>query len=355
MNAGLSLSYSSGTADDMENFNGTYDYAVQAGWAGHGWNLGGASYIARDFTDNKYKYYLVLGGMAAEIRWNGSKWVTDPEQFLKIERIAAPLGYHREDMASWRITAKNGTQYYFGSNQYTPGTGTDGGEPIGNWTEVIFNELYQSSSWKSLRSGSKWHLRLVVDPSGNRMEYDYDNEIDWVGGECLRNVSWPPAERYYDKAVYLKEVRWSGNSNAGISPKLKVTLTRETRPDWKVIGWEQRCVQARYANERLKNVTVYAYDATNGGWPILSKYTLNYTQNQLHSLLSSVDRYGKNGATLLNSYTFGYTGIWNTVRLNSANNGQGEAPNTPMAGSRSTTVTTALKSTGGRGCPSAAR
>jgi len=316
MNPGLSLNYSSGTPDDMENFNGTYAYEVQAGWAGHGWNLGGAAYVAKDFGNNKYQ--LVLAGMGAEIFWNGSKWVSDPEQFLKIERIAAPWNAKREDMSSWRMTAKNGTQYYFGSDQY------DGnGEPIGNWSEVIFDDLFRSSQWESVRVGSKWHLRLVVDPLGNRMEYDYDNEIDWVGGECFRNMGWEPGERFYDKAVYLKEVRWSGNNSAGVGTKLKMTLTRESRSDWQVIGWEDRCVQARYANERLKNVTVYAYDATNGSWPILGKYVLNYSQNQLHSLLTSVNYYGKNGTPLLNTYTFGYTGSWNTVRLNSANNGQG--------------------------------
>jgi RHS repeat-associated protein len=170
--------------------------------------------------------------------------------------------------------------------------------------------------------GSKWYLRAVEDARGNYIEYDYDVEGEGIGGECLIGAWWPDASRWYHKATYLREVRWSGNRN-GLPARMRVQFARENRPDWQVQYWDHRCVQARYAQQRLKTVLVQVHDSIDNQWYTLRQYQLNYSQSQLHSLLSSIQQHGKHGSQLLHTYSFGYQGGHNNVRLQTANNGQG--------------------------------
>jgi len=321
----LQIGYSSGTADDMHNYNGDYSYEVQASWVGHGWNLSGLYYIVRDFGANKYM--LVLNGISTEIVRTGNTntdWRTDPEQFLQIEHWypSSTVGYYRYDVDDWIVRTKDGMTYYFGSNQWDSDQ-----EPIGNWTEVIFKNFYFSDGWKSVRTGSKWWLRAVEDPMGNRMEFTYDIETDWIGGECLRQVNnqpwWPTDKRYYDRTTYVREIRWSGNPGQGIPYRMRVLFHRQSRPDWKVYGWDKRCVQARFGKQRLQEIEVQVWDAIANGWHTQRRYRLYYIQNELHSLLNRIELVGKDGQSVLHTYHMTYSGGHNIVRLKTIDNGWG--------------------------------
>lgn len=345
MNPGLSLSYSSGVVDDLSSFVGDYFYGMQASWVGYGWHLGGVSAISWDPANRKY--LLNLGGSSAEIRWNGSAWVTDPNQFWRIERIQQSANNIREDIQGWRITTKEGTRYEFGSSSFNPN-----GEPTDSFTEMIISNDGPHSKRRPIR----WNLRLVVDAQGNRMEYEYkkvdpDTESTLkvtgpygsgmageartqVRGDCIIGVYFTPWELGYDAGSYLSEVRWSGNANGGISPRLRILLEREPRPDWRIDVWSNDdCAQARFLLERLKRVRVQVQES-NGTWQSLREYEMEYAitggqdtppagMNAHHSLLTKISHKGKGGSGTLSETTFTYDGIHSMARLQRADNGLG--------------------------------
>ena len=327
MAPGLSLSYSSGVADDLESLHGATGYKAQADWVGYGWSLGGLSHVAR--TKDETIYSLNMGGVDARILKRDNRWITNPDRFLKIEHTSAWSGLHirdggrnRYDLGDWAITASDGTVYHFGSSEFAPtdhSFRTHEGEPLGNWTEVFF---YRKWSYHA-RTGNRWHLRMVEDPNGNRIEYEYDveqNEFDCRSTENGR-VHFHGDDLRYDSMVYPSEIRWSANAGEGVEPKLRVRFVREERPDHELEN-DDRCAQLRFGKERLKRIIVEAWDNPNG-WHSIAEYELGYIQGSNHSLLSSLTRKGKQGDETLRAWTFGYAGSGNAVRLTEANNGLG--------------------------------
>ncbi|MCY3994420.1 MAG: hypothetical protein OXF50_24565 [Caldilineaceae bacterium] len=322
MKPGLSLSYSSGVADDLESLHGASNYKTQANWVGYGWSLGGLSHVAR--TNDGNIYSLNMGGVGARILKRDNRWITDPDRFLKLEHTQEWSGRHirdghtRYDVDDWVITAPDGTVYHFGSNQFAPPNSpiaTQDGEPIGNWTEIIFRS--------NARQGNRWHLRMVEDPNGNRIEYDYDveNEEAECRSEHHGRFRFAGDDKLYDRMVYPSEIRWSANAGAGIESKLRVRFLREERPDHELEN-DDRCAQLRFGKERLKRIVVEAWDNPNG-WHSIAEYEFGYIQGSNHSLLSSLTRKGKQGEETLRAWTFGYAGSGNAVRLTEADNGFG--------------------------------
>ncbi|MCY3708650.1 MAG: hypothetical protein OXG26_07100, partial [Caldilineaceae bacterium] len=323
---GLSLNYSSGVADDIESIHGPTEYKAQANWVGYGWSMGGLSHISSRFDADDYN--LMLNGASLRIFEYRGRWVSDPEQFLKIEHerswsgFEVPnTGHNRYDLDDWRITTPDGTVYHFGSHQFAAldsSSPTHAGEPLGNWTEVLFYDRRNHHN----RRGSRWHLRLVEDTNGNRIEYEYDAETEAFACRNDRDgrMQFYGDDLRYDRMVYPKTVRWSANSGQGIEPKLRVTFTREPRPDFEIE--KERCDQARFGKERLKTIRIEAWDNPNG-WHSIAEYELGYGQGRRHSLLSSVTRRGKLGQETLRSWRFNYKGSDNAVRLTEADNGLG--------------------------------
>jgi len=323
---GLSLNYSSGVADDIESIHGPTEYKAQANWVGYGWSMGGLSHISSRFDADYYD--LAMNGTVVRIIRQGDGWISDPEQFLRIEHeqswsgLDVPnTGRNRYDLDDWRITTPDGTVYHFGSHQFAAlesSSPTHAGEPLGNWTEVLFYDRRNHHN----RRGSRWHLRLVEDTNGNRIEYEYDAETEEFACRNDRSgrVQFYDEDLRYDRMVYPKTIRWSANSGQGIEPKLRVTFTREPRPDFEIE--KERCDQARFGKERLKTVRIEAWDNPNG-WHGIAEYELGYNQGRHHSLLSSVTRRGKLGQEILRSWRFNYRGSDNAVRLTEADNGLG--------------------------------
>ena len=329
MGPGLSLSYSSGVADDLENLHGPSDYKAQANWVGYGWSLGGLSQVARTGEDGVYS--LNMGGVGARILRRDRRWVTDPERFLKIEHEREWSGHYtynkhhkdahgrnRYDMDGWEVTTPDGTVYHFGAEEFVPERDAPprhGGEPLGSWTEINFD--------RHARRSSRWHLRMVEDANGNRIAYEYEVEHGEVSchDEKRGRFKFYGDDALYDRMVYPSEIRWSGNAGAGVEPKLRVRFVREARPDV-AIEKESECRQYRYGEERLKRIVVEAWDNPNG-WHVVAEYELGYVEGSNHSLLSSLTRRGKGGEERLRVWTFGYAGSGNAVRLSEVDNGLG--------------------------------
>ena len=283
MTPGLSLNYASGAADDLETIHGAAAYKAQANWVGYGWSLGGLSHISHS-PDARY-YNLVLGDVAVRIHRLDGRWVTEPERFLKIEHEVdwsgydvPDVGHNRYDLDDWVITTSDGTVYHFGSNQFIPFNyvfSTHGDEPVGDWTEVIFH----SRSGRHVRQGSRWHLRMVEDANGNRIEYEYDAEHGEFScrDDSRVRVAFAGDDLLYDRMAYPSVIRWSANAGESVEPKLRVRFTREARPDHEIE--KEECDQARFGMERLKTILIEAWDAPNG-WHSIAEYEFGYMPEQ---------------------------------------------------------------------------
>ncbi|MBP7963694.1 MAG: RHS repeat-associated core domain-containing protein [Caldilineaceae bacterium] len=322
----LSLNYSSSSADDLTLYpNGTYDYKSQAGWAGLGWNLGGLSFISRDpeksLSSTYDVYQMVLNGTSVEIWYNETNgaYDTNPASFMKIERQGhtAPLGDWDVRNDSWIVTTGDGTKYTFGG-------------PDGNMQNF---ESYYNGGWRHRRAVNRWYLREVRDILGNRMNFNYTRETRLLGGNCLTGGWWPNEQRWYDRSYYPTEIYWSGNDGAGVPMRMRVRFETESRDDWKIDGSINSCDAALYTNNRLKRIWVEVNDVQVGGWHALRKVELGYSYSApvnngrwpqaQHSLLNTIQQYGKNGGSWLNTQTFTYAGTHNDIRLSTADNGQG--------------------------------
>ena len=328
LSPGLSLNYSSGVADDVESIHGYEEHKTQANWVGYGWSLGGFSHVSH--APGSDYYTLVLNGVAVRIYKRLNRWVTEPERFLKIEHEVEYSGYNvpnagntRYDLDEWVVTTTDGAVYHFGAHEFASSADarlTHEGEPLGNWTEVLF---HRQTNRHHMRVGSRWLLRKVEDPNGNRIEYEYDAEL---GEFTCRNdhsgrVTFYGDDLRYDRISYPSQIRWSANAGAAIEAKLRLSFVREPRPD-DTIEVDDNCEQARFGSERLKTVKVEAWDNPNG-WHSLAEYEFGYVQGRRHSLLSSLTRKGKQGEQTLRTWRFGYEGDANSVRLTEADNGLG--------------------------------
>ncbi|MEZ4713671.1 MAG: hypothetical protein R3A44_41165 [Caldilineaceae bacterium] len=117
----------------------------------------------------------------------------------------------------------------------------------------------------------------------------------------------------------------------GASPTMKAVFGYESRSDYQITDYNERCVQAMWSDQRLKTITIYV---NASGWQRLRQYELGYgysSGTKTHSLLTSLKQYGysansdSNRVGPLNTYTFGYSQMGNhaQVYLTTADNGWG--------------------------------
>ncbi|MGW8951522.1 RHS repeat domain-containing protein [Streptomyces sp. NPDC055709] len=145
---------------------------------------------------------LSLGGKTTELVYDSTKgWHPAADSGEKVEKLTgAPnadegtagvdgIGEH------WKITAADGTQYFFGKNKL-PGwrdNGTGADDPVTNstWTAPVFGNqagepCYNASfaaAW--CQQAWRWQLDYVVDPRGNAVAYYWKKDPNNYG----RNVS----------------------------------------------------------------------------------------------------------------------------------------------------------------------
>ncbi|MGO9092760.1 MAG: toxin TcdB middle/N-terminal domain-containing protein [bacterium] len=247
-------------------------------WIGVGFNLDmgfiqrstkwGVNYNAngsKDFVVSVNGSYmeLVIRSDWGQYTPNGSNWFgARTEGFLT-------KYYFDKTNKCWTATAKDGTQYFYGST---------------------------AASRQDFNSGSnvfKWCLDKVVDRFGNYMTISYTKN----NGE-----------------IYPKEIDYTGNSQLGLSPTNKITFTLTTRTDIPQNFTPNYLVKT--AN-RLSTISVYG---NNGTTPI-RKYVLayQYSPGSSRSQLISVTEYGSDGKSTLPpiKFTWNSTGTLGTYALKS--------------------------------------
>ncbi len=199
---GVSFSYSidipDGRAGVQPSLGLSYSSTGGDGWVGVGWNIGlgaitrtpeyGALfYDSRDsFSWNGQKLVKVSGSTSNE---NGTyrPEVTDGDSpQLKLTGI--------ENGGTWEVLDSSGTKTTFGDSS----------------SSRIYNPDQITRTYS-------WYLSKEEDLNGNYMQVLYDTS------------------EYADKrSLYLKEIRYTGNSRSGASPKQYVKFITKTRDDFSV-------------------------------------------------------------------------------------------------------------------------
>ncbi|EMJ93443.1 SpvB/TcaC N-terminal domain-containing protein [Leptospira alstonii] len=179
----LSLSYSSTGGD---------------GWLGVGWSLslgsitrtpeyGALWYDARDtFTWNGQRLVKVAGGTTNE---NGTYRPEIASEDLVVLRLS-----NIESGGVWEVLDSTGTKTVFGEST----------------SSRIFNPQVPNQTYS-------WYLTRTEDKNGNYLQVHYDN-----------------SEYSNTRNLYLKEIRYTGNSKSGVSARQYVKFITKQRDDFYV-------------------------------------------------------------------------------------------------------------------------
>ncbi|SDN04401.1 HYD1 signature containing ADP-ribosyltransferase family protein [Allokutzneria albata] len=199
----LSLGYSSSVVDGRTSATNN-----QASPVGDGWDVNVGGYITRQYkscaedlggnqgqrktgdlcvapgTDN---LTLMLAGVATELVYDSAAkfWRPKQDDGSRIERLAGTANGD-VDGEHWKITATDGTQYFFGLNRL-PGWAEGKPTTQSTWTVPVFgnhagetcNKPAYADSW--CQRAWQWNLDYVVDTRGNVSTFYYDTETNHYG------------------------------------------------------------------------------------------------------------------------------------------------------------------------------
>ncbi|WP_079189073.1 RHS repeat domain-containing protein [Streptomyces kebangsaanensis] len=366
----VGLSYSSGSLDGRTG--GTNN---QGSWAGDGFSLW-PGYIERKYKpcaddgvknadgnkpgDLCWAYdnaFLSFSGKGGELVPTGAdSWKLKNDDGTKVDRLrSTSRGNGDNDGEYWRLTAPDGTRYYFGYNRLP---GWADGKPVTNsaWTVPVFgNDTGEpchasafADSW--CQQAWRWNLDYAVDVYGNAIAYYYNQETNSYG----RNLKAKDNTRYV-RGGSLDRIEYGLKSDSvyGTKPLAKVDFTTSERclPDartdcsdinkdafyWYDTPWDLNCDSGKdcdkgrlspvfFTRKRLTGITTEVLKGDThtkvDSWTLGHRWGMADTDYQL--LLDSVQRTGHTAtpAVTLPKTTFAYTQLVN--RLDKT--GDGYAP-----------------------------
>ncbi|MEV6379839.1 polymorphic toxin-type HINT domain-containing protein [Streptomyces sp. NPDC051773] len=360
----VGLTYSSAAVDGR-----TGNTNNQSSWVGDGFDL------SPGFVERRYKpcdddgvenadggkpgdlcwaydnAFLSFNGKGGELVPDGTdSWRLKKDDGTKVARIRGSSdnvrGNGARDDEYWRVTAPDGTRYYFGYNRL-PGW-TDGKETTDSaWTVPVFGDdsgepCHASTfadSW--CQQGWRWNLDYVVDARGNAIAYYYDKETNSYG----RNLKAADDTRYVrggtvDRIEYgLKSTSMysaQALAKADFTNSERCIADAQTDCDsiandaayWYDTPWDLNCDagtdcdEGRYSpvyftRKRLTGVAAQVYDGSGyknvDSWKLTHRWGMADTDYQL--LLDSVQRTGHTAtpAITLPKTTFAYTQLANRL------------------------------------------
>ncbi|MEU3394932.1 RHS repeat-associated core domain-containing protein [Streptomyces albidoflavus] len=366
----VTLSYSSGAIDGRTG--GTNN---QASWVGDGFDL------SPGFIERRYKpcaddgvknadgrkpgdlcwgydnAFISFNGMGGELVPAGdNEFKLKKDDGTRVTRLRnTALANGDNDGEYWRVTAPDGTRYYFGYNR--PSGWTEGKEETNSsWTVPVFGNNSGEPCHKTTFADSwcqqtwRWNIDAVIDSHGNRMTYYYGKEANSYGRNTKAADDTP-----YTRGGYLKRIEYGlrnfydkpqaqvlfDNSERCL-PETGVTCAADTINDkkfyWYDTPWDLNCkagaecdsprlAPSFWTRKRLTDVTtqVLQTDGTYGkvdSWKLGHRWGMADVDYQL--LLDSVQHTGHTASTpiTLPKTTFAYTQLENRLDMT----GDGFAP-----------------------------
>ena len=290
----LSLSYSSQTMDGRTGGNNT-----QGSWTGDGFDMW-PGYIERTYKscsddtgavdgkdpNNKTKptgdqcwwkpnATMSLNGRGTElVDAGGGLWKGVSDDASKVERLTGASNGD-DDGEHWKVTTKDGTQYFFG--RQAPASST--------WTVEVFGNHpddpgYAAGNFAGSRRTQawRWNLDYVVDPHGNTMTLFYGKE----GGAYGREND-PNKRTTYDRGGYLTRIDYGGRADSSAPAAARVVFDVEDRckPGATCNDGNGRPIPASFPDTPLDQYC-YATPCTNQMYPTF------WTQKRLAKIRTQV-------------------------------------------------------------------
>ncbi|MEU5946736.1 RHS repeat-associated core domain-containing protein [Micromonospora sp. NPDC047465] len=288
----LSLAYSSGAIDGR-----TAATNNQPSWAGDGFDMW-SGYIERSYrgcaddlggnngqqaTGDQCWFNqnatLSLAGHSGQLVPAGTNvWRLKQDDGSRIELLADPTRANGDaDGEHWKVTTREGTQYFFGVNRLP---GWTAGKPETNSVQTVpvfgnhTNEPCHAATFaeSSCAQAYRWNLDHVVDPRGNTITYWYEKEKNSYGANQGRRTV------EYDRGILLRRAEYGtrlGNELAGTPPAKVVFGTAprcapgkncglENSDSYPDVPFDQKCATGCttqsptfWTTQRLASVTTY--------------------------------------------------------------------------------------------------
>ncbi|MGW5351444.1 RHS repeat-associated core domain-containing protein [Streptomyces sp. NPDC004031] len=280
----------------------------QSSWIGEGWDYS-QGFIERSYAscendkqggNNTAKVgdlcwksqnaTLSLNGSASALVWDAGKkvWRIATDDGSRVEQIFSPTpnaaaGAGDDDDEYWRVTTKDGTQYWFGKNRL-PGWSDGDAETNSVFTVPVFGnntgEPGHASSFASSAANQawRWNLDYVVDPHGNAMAMYYTKE----SGYYAENMKADKPVKY-TRGGYLNHIDYG--LRAGTVPSTANPAGRVT------FGVAERC---------LASCTTFDHDHA-ANWPDVP-VDLDCTATTTSCLQSSPTFWSRKRLTDINTF-----------------------------------------------------
>ncbi|MFG2059153.1 RHS repeat-associated core domain-containing protein [Micromonospora sp. NPDC048930] len=291
----LELRYSSGSVDGR-----TASTNNQSSWVGEGWDLGEGAIERRykscsdDVTTTPKPYdmcwetdnaFLTAGGDTVELVKDDSTgiWRKKQDDGSRIEHLTGAANGDN-DGEYWRVTAPDGTQYYYGLH-HLPGWASGNEVTNSTWTAPVFGndsgEPCHGSTFATsyCTQAYRWNLDYVVDPDGNAMSYFYTTETNYYG----RNLT-ASAGTAYIRGGYLSRIDYGQRATTMYSAAAPMrvdlaveercatgatcgteAITKDTAKNWPDTPYDQACASGAtctnlyaptfWSRKRLASVT----------------------------------------------------------------------------------------------------
>src|SRR3989338_4289220 len=253
-NFGVPLDVPPGRGGIQPNIQLQYNSSSSNDILGVGWSLelGAVQRSAKGGVphyDDTDTFLLVQNGGVQELVFDAGTGLYHGKvegAFMKIERTSC----------YWKVMDKNGTQYFFGET-------TSAREYDPDDTSRVF----------------KWYLNKVEDSRGNNMIIEYFRD---------------------ENKLYPQDIRYTGNSQKGLSPFAQVAFEREVLPENEIDRYNTGFRMS--IRLRLSRMTA----SVDGS--LQRKYDFLYSGSKTtgRSLLTSVVQFGSDGFSSLPPMAFSY-------------------------------------------------
>ncbi|MFE9255128.1 RHS repeat domain-containing protein [Streptomyces sp. NPDC006879] len=292
----------------------------QSNWVGDGWSLS-PGFIERRYvpceTDKKdgnnpsHKVgdqcwkkdnaTLSLGGAAGELVKDDAtgSWHKKQDDGTRVDLLKSSNRRNGDaDGEYWRVTAPDGTRYYFGYNRLP---GWSSGKEVTNSTMTVPvygnhpGEPCHATAFKDswCQQGWRWNLDYVVDPHSNAMAYYWAKE----GNYYQRNIdsdTFKGTMSAYTRGSYLKRIEYGLRSDRMYADepaaKVEFTVSERCLPTstfdcasakfteanakyWPDVPFDQYCTSGSacegnsspsyFTRKRLTGITTWALDGSS--------------------------------------------------------------------------------------------
>ncbi|GIH20533.1 RHS repeat-associated core domain-containing protein [Rugosimonospora africana] len=280
----LQLDYSSGDVDGRTT--GTNN---QPSWVGEGFEFSPGGYVERRYTpcaedmktsgaNNKTSTGDLCWGsdnLTVTLNGHGTELIRDDQTGTwhprvddgsKVEQLKnTALGNGDLDGEYWRVTDRDGTQYYFGLNKL-PGWASGDAQTQSVWTVPVFGnnpgEPCHASTFdaSSCAQAWRWNLDYVVDPHGNTMSLYYKQETNHYARDLTATkVSTYVRSGYLEHIEYgqrdgeVYTTPWVGRVLFTVADRCipGTTCTTAQPANWPDVPWDQNCASTTNCNNHF--------------------------------------------------------------------------------------------------------